>query len=171
VYGGTGADWLNGQADGLLFDEDQYGDYMNGGDGNDYINGGDGLYSGDRGLDVLVYPTDVAPLSANLQNGTVFFDGHVDYVANIEYVNGTNFADTLTGDGYFNFMTGGGGDDTLVGNGGVDFLDGDGGNDRMKGGSGDDLLSGGDGTDVANGGDGDDYCSSSESWVACEHIF
>ena len=171
VYGGTGADWLDGQGDGLLFGEDQYGDYMNGGDGNDFVSGGDGLSSGDRGLDVLVYPTDVAPLRADLQTGTVFFDGHTDHVDNIEYVNGTNFADTLTGDGYFNFITGGGGNDTLVGNGGVDFLDGDDGNDLMKGGSGDDLLSGGAGTDAANGGDGDDYCNSSESWVACEHIF
>lgn len=169
LYGGSGADWLQGGPDGLLFDEDQYGDKVDGGGGNDTVSGGAGLYSGDRGLDVLVYPRNEAPLTVDLQAETATFKGQQDRVLNIEYVNGTDFADTLTGDGYFNFMSGYGGDDTLVGLGGVDFLYGDDGNDLVKGGSGDDLLSGDAGTDVGNGGDGDDYCNTFETRVACEH--
>ncbi len=64
---GTGADWLDGKADGLLFGEDQYGDDVDGGPGNDVISGGGGLSSGDRGLDVLVYPRSTAPLQVDLR--------------------------------------------------------------------------------------------------------
>jgi VCBS repeat-containing protein len=62
-----------------------------------------------------------------------------DALFNIEHLRGSNFDDTLTGDGKDNVLEGGAGDDTLTGGGG---------NDRLQGGLGNDTLTGGDGLDL-----------------------
>ena len=55
-------------------------------------------------------------------------------------INGTDFADILTGGNNNDTINGGRGFDTLVGNGGNDTLDGGAGTDTMSGGDGDDLY-------------------------------
>lgn len=63
-------------------------------------------------------------------------------------INGTDFADILTGGNNNDAIYGGAGFDTLVGNGGNDTLDGGTGTDTMIGGQGDDLYVVTDASDV-----------------------
>lgn len=169
LYGGPGVDWINGQADGLLYDEDQYGDTIQGGLGNDTLNGGPGLYGSDHGLDVLIYTPQLAALHVDLANEVAMIAGQRDRVISFEDVRGTNFADILRGDKYFQFLSGYGGNDQVIGLGGPDFIDGDKGDDRLRGGHGNDYLSGGPGTDAGRGGTGNDYCDGLETSAECEH--
>ncbi|PBB89756.1 hypothetical protein CK215_26075, partial [Mesorhizobium sp. WSM3864] len=69
---------------------------------------------------------------------------------------GSNFDDTLNGDGSANVLYGGAGNDTVNGNGGNDTLVGGAGNDTLNGGAGNDLLIGGLGQDTLTGGTGAD---------------
>ena len=71
-------------------------------------------------------------------------------------LNGSDFADILTGDGFRNILSGGLGADQLNGEGGTDWLIGGGGNDILNGGADADVLIGGDGDDVIDGGSGTD---------------
>ena len=66
----------------------------------------------------------------------------------IEDINGSRFADRLSGDLNDNGLFGGGGNDTLSGLGGNDTLNGGFGDDRLIGGSGDDVLTGAFGADI-----------------------
>ena len=59
--------------------------------------------------------------------------GATDTLSGIEYVRGTNFADTLIGDNLENDLQGAGGADTLIGNGASDAFNGGGGNDVLDG--------------------------------------
>jgi Ca2+-binding RTX toxin-like protein len=65
-----------------------------------------------------------------------------------DILNGTDFADVLSG---------GAGNDSISGNAGRDWLDGDVGHDTVVGGADGDLLYGWEGDDTLNGGDGDDF--------------
>lgn len=172
LQGGPGSDQLYGQADGLLYGEDQYGDDLVGGPGNDRLDGGPGLSGSDRGLDVLRYPNAVKRLRIDLAHHTARVGEQRDTVYSVEDVRGTKFDDVVRGDRHFQFLSGFGGDDQLYGRGGPDFLYGDDGDDLVRGGDGDDILNGGPGTDVAYGGpnrrDGD-YCSLFEERHGCEH--
>lgn len=171
LQGGPGADRLYGEADGLLFGEDQYGDDLVGGPGNDRLDGGRGLYGSDRGLDVLRYPNAVKRLRIDLGDHTARVGEQRDRVFSIEDVRGTRFPDVMRGDKYFQFFNGYGGDDRLYGRGGPDFLFGYSGDDVARGGDGDDILDGGSGTDEAFGGphgrDGDS-CRYFETEHGCE---
>jgi len=123
-YGGAGDDRLEGRGGG---------DQLDGGDGRDHA-----VYWG-AGSGV------VASLSAGY--GTAG-DAAGDVFVSIEGLEGSNHADTLTGDGIGN---------TLYGNGGNDQLFGLAGNDYIHGGDHSDSLSGGDGLDWLVGGAGRDY--------------
>jgi Ca2+-binding RTX toxin-like protein len=81
----------------------------------------------------------------------------------IEGIEGTNFADDLTGDDIQNAIYARAGNDTLNGLAGNDFLTGMDGDDRIDGGDGDDTLQGGQGVDSLFGGLGFDYASYSDS--------
>ena len=93
-------------------------------------------------------------------------------------IQGTNTADTITGDPKQQYqiwgqegndvltggmladeLHGGKGDDSLAGGSGNDTLYGDSGNDALSGGGGDDRIDGGDGNDVIDGGKGNDAVS------------
>lgn len=76
----------------------------------------------------------------------------VAVVRNFENVQGSAFADVITGNSGTNLLWGGGGGDTLSGQSGNDTLYGDAGNDTLDGGSGNDILYGGDGNDTLSGG-------------------
>ncbi|TPL91884.1 DUF5801 repeats-in-toxin domain-containing protein, partial [Mesorhizobium sp. B2-3-12] len=69
---------------------------------------------------------------------------------------GSDYNDTLTGDGSANVFYGGAGADILNGAGGNDTLIGGPGSDTLTGGAGNDLLIGGAGADTLTGGTGAD---------------
>ncbi len=168
LLGGPGRDRLYGEADGLLFGEDQYGDTLVGGPGRDLLDGGTGLGRSDRGLDVLSYPNARSGLRIDLGANTARLGEQHDTVYSIEDVRGTRFADIMRGDRHFQFLSGGDGADRLYGRGGPDFLFGDDGDDLVRGGVGNDILDGGAGTDVAFGGPNNDRCQTFEEKHGCE---
>jgi Ca2+-binding RTX toxin-like protein len=93
--------------------------------GGDYLDGGDGKDTAD-------YFASPAAVYVNLsthigQNG----DAAGDHLYNIEKINGSNFADVLTGDAGDNVLWGNGDDDFLIGLGGADQLLGGDGRDRV----------------------------------------
>ncbi|TGQ63843.1 calcium-binding protein [bacterium M00.F.Ca.ET.162.01.1.1] len=76
--------------------------------------------------------------------------------AGVDNIIGSNFGDTLTGNGSANVLAGLDGNDTLNGVGGNDLLVGGSGNDTLDGGDGNDILVGGAGVDTMTGGIGAD---------------
>ncbi|MGA0539643.1 M10 family metallopeptidase C-terminal domain-containing protein [Neotabrizicola sp. VNH66] len=166
LYGGDGDDQLNG--DDLSYmgyrpSAGGFDDYLSGGNGNDSLYGnwgsdtlfggmGDDLLSGDKGADQLHggagrdtidYEASTGGVKINLGNGTASGgDAEGDIFSSIENVNGSNYADALTGDLYDNRLSGREGNDTLLGAGGHDTLIGGWGNDVLVGGAGQDVLSG-----------------------------
>ena len=107
-------------------------DRLSGGEGNDVLNGGAGndVLLGDAGNDKIMGGQGFDTLSfADAGNGvSVNLSKHVaigmgtDHVSGIEAVVGSQFADSLTGDGRANLLAGGLGDDVLRGLGGADVL-------------------------------------------------
>ncbi|WP_262265448.1 calcium-binding protein [Microvirga yunnanensis] len=144
LYGEGGDDGLTGKAGG---------DALFGGAGNDWLDGGPGgdLLDGGAGWDVLSYQSATGGVVVDLtgnQNGGAAAG---DQVSNIEVLQGSNYADTLT-----SVDRGGGSGAQLYGEGGNDTLYGRGGGDYLFGGAGDDLLDSGFGCDVLSGGAGAD---------------
>ena len=76
------------------------------------------------------------------QRATNDGDGATDTFTSIEDLIGSNFNDTLIGDGNANILMGGVGADLLLGFGGDDILMGGsgGGNNQMQGGTGNDWY-------------------------------
>ncbi|MEM7301740.1 MAG: hypothetical protein AAF468_11710 [Pseudomonadota bacterium] len=116
-------------------------DVLNGGGGNDILLGGAGADQIDGGAgnrDAAEYMWSTEGVNVNLETGTGS-GGHAegDQLANIEYVYGSLFDDTLTGDDGVN---------RLVGKDGNDILNGGGGNDVLVGGLGADAMDGGAGS-------------------------
>ncbi|WP_308911515.1 DUF4347 domain-containing protein [Pseudokordiimonas caeni] len=82
--------------------------------------------------------------------------GFTIQVADVNEVNGTEGADTLTGSGFDDFILPGGGDDIVSTGDGRDTIFGGLGADTVSGGGDDDFLIGGQGSDSVVGGSGDD---------------
>ncbi|WP_285892590.1 M10 family metallopeptidase [Microvirga terrae] len=144
LYGEGGDDGLTGKGGG---------DALFGGAGNDWLDGGPGgdLLDGGAGWDVLSYQSATGGVVVDLtgnQNGGAAAG---DQVSNIEVLQGSNYADTLT-----SVDRGGGSGAQLYGEGGNDTLTGKAGGDYLFGGSGGDWLDGGFGCDVLSGGAGAD---------------
>ncbi len=128
IYGSSGDDVVNGMAaNDVLFGE-AGNDMLRGGPGNDVIDGG-------TGTDTILY-TGGGAIVANLAASTVFqtvlttgtANGSTpvqftDTLISIENVVGSQFGDSLTGNGGNNVFTPGAGADVLIGGGGVDTLD------------------------------------------------
>jgi Ca2+-binding RTX toxin-like protein len=101
--------------------------------------------------------------------------GGIDQLVSIENVFGTNFNDSLTGNGANNVFSGLAGNDTLLGGAGNDTLNGGNGNDQLlanhneggilNGGAGNDTLRAGNGSATLNGGTGNDYLNGGDSGV------
>ncbi|MFI0849676.1 beta strand repeat-containing protein [Mesorhizobium sp. IMUNJ 23232] len=152
--------------------------------GNDVLAGqvGSDTIDGGEGIDTAAYDSSGAGVTISLllaiaQSG----DAQGDTLINIENVNGSGFADIISGDGADNRLLGLNGSDELNGFSGNDALDGGGGIDRLSGGDGDDtlvggadgddlfgdddndILVGGAGADHLNGGDGFDIADYSAS--------
>jgi len=156
ILGGTGAtihgggdndriDVYGGNA--TIFGDDGYDNILVwggtvtafGGSGDDNFVSGTGadVFYGDDGRDWVSYLRSSTGVTVNLSTGATP-DG--DQLYSIENVDGSKFADRLTGDWQSNYLAGRDGNDTLEGLDGDDVLDGGAGNDTMRGGSGNDLY-------------------------------
>jgi hypothetical protein len=132
LFGGSGNDWLYGYDD---FAEPgqpaDLGDYLYGDDGNDqlfgqggddWLNPGSGtnqVADGGDGVDTVSY-NGSGPVEINLLNGTVRSGASTDTVLNIENVEGSQYADIITGNTVSNVVWGFGGNDRLYGDAGAD---------------------------------------------------
>ena len=145
IYGGAGNDTLRGQAgDDNLFGQEG-SDYIEGGDDNDVIDGG-------AGFNVAAYATASHFVVVDLAMQGVWQDTQGagnDLITNVENLVGSDFNDTLSGDGQTNVIYGRAGDDTLYGRAGDDNLFGQAGNDYIEGGDGNDVIDGGAGFNLA----------------------
>jgi Ca2+-binding RTX toxin-like protein len=125
-------------------------DTLRGGPGNDMLDGGDGTNTVD-------YSQASGPVNVDLGSGTASGEGS-DLLTHVGNITGSNYDDTLTGDGAYNVIFGGPGDDAISGGtGGPDVLYGGDGNDTLHGTSGDDQIYGEAGNDVLYGEGGDDW--------------
>jgi Ca2+-binding RTX toxin-like protein len=101
-------------------------DRLDGGRGGDTLNGG-------NGTDTLLYTLSGAGVVVDLSTGKGsggLAEG--DRIAGIENVTGSDFGDTLSGDGRSNALTGGDGNDVLLGGKGADILIGGNGDDTIS---------------------------------------
>ncbi|WP_300451935.1 putative Ig domain-containing protein, partial [Accumulibacter sp.] len=177
LFGGTGDDWLFGNAGSDLLDGGAGDDVGFGDSGDDELVGGEGndILSGDSVAD----PEDPDGDASGRWHGDDFLDGGKgddklwgnggddiliggdgndllggdDAKTPGEY-HGQDVVDGGAGD---DRLWGGGEDDELLGGSGNDALDGEAGDDRLAGGSGDDKLVGGEGQDSLTGGGGTDF--------------
>lgn len=163
IFGGVGADILNGRVgDDLLYgfagDDTLMGrggddvlaghegdDSLSGGAGDDYLLGGlgDDTIHGGGGVDWAAYEDATGAVSVDLRVSGVQHTGGagVDELVSIENLYGSAFNDHLFGDDGKNFLSGGAGSDTIYGHGGDDHLEGGVGNDHLDGGEGYDVVS------------------------------
>ncbi|MCA3420646.1 MAG: Hint domain-containing protein [Roseomonas sp.] len=156
----TGNDSINGLADS---------DTINGGIGDDTLDGGDGrldviigglgndsLMGGNGDFDQFSYHDATGGVFINLTTSRTFGAAGDDSFSGFEEVFGSDFADTMIGDGALGnessyFFTGGDGNDVIVftGNGFQLNAFGNDGDDSLRAGSGDQqILLGGAGADT-----------------------
>jgi hypothetical protein len=121
--------------------------------GADSIDGGEST-------DLVSYATSGSAVNINLATGaTSGGDAAGDQLISIENLEGSNYADTLTGTSDPNKLYGLGGNDVISGGGGVDYIEGGAGNDTIDGGGNPDIIEGGAGADILDGGTGIDTLS------------
>ncbi|WP_315900559.1 calcium-binding protein [Maritimibacter alkaliphilus] len=159
LRGFAGNDSIAGYAgrDTLLGDEGN--DVLQGGTGEDELWGGAGNDSldGGAGRDLARYLDSTSGVTVDLGAGQALDGfGGTDTLVGIEGAHGSDFGDTLRGDGADNELFGFAGNDLLQGGGGADTLVGGAGEDSLQGGSGNDQLDGGAGSDTIDGGAGID---------------
>ena len=137
---GEGTDTLTGfeGLEGSRFDDtltgDEGGNFFHPGNGDDTVDGGGGL------TDMVSYVFSANAVTVDLSAGTATGQG-TDSLTGIEWVDGSSFHDTITGDA---------------------------GANNLWGEAGDDSLDGGLGTDSIDGGDGTDTCLNGEDNTSCE---
>ena len=121
--GGAGNEQVTGTA---------FADTLDGGAGDDILQGGAGgdTLNGGNGNDTASYAMASAGVTANLAKA-VRNTGEAagDAFIAMENLTGSEFADTLVGDGKANILRGRGGNDRLEGGGGGDYLVGGAGKD------------------------------------------
>jgi Ca2+-binding RTX toxin-like protein len=149
----------NNILDGKDYRDNIYGlagnDTLNGNDGDDYLFGGlgaDGL-NGGIGSDTASYAQAAQGVNVDLnvmtaQIGNSGGEEVGDILSSIEALEGSAYADTLTGDDSSNDLSGLADDDILIGQDGYDRLYGGDGDDTLLGGGDADDLWGGSGEDV-----------------------
>jgi Ca2+-binding RTX toxin-like protein len=160
LQGGSGNDSLLGEAGADRLQGDLWADTLRGGAGDDWLSGGGGadVIDGGAGFDTLSYADEASGvrvdlLAADPPGGAAWGD----VFWGIEALEGTRFADTLSGSDGDNKVSGLSGADRIAGRDGRDSLWGNGGNDSMTGGRAADRLFGGDGRDTLAGEAGGDY--------------
>jgi Ca2+-binding RTX toxin-like protein len=145
LYGSDGNDTLLGGSDD---------DYLRGNGGNDSIDGG-------AGIDVANYAFATGAVDVSLvTNRATGAEGN-DTLAGIENITGSNYGDTLTGDGSANRIIASAGNDVINDGDGADTVFGGSGNDRLI--MGDAAFNG----DSYDGGTGiDTFDASARTWGA-----
>ena len=158
LIGGKGNDTL----DGGIGDDKLLGglgnDTMFGGDGNDTMDGGDGddfmeaglgndFFIGGAGIDTVSYANSAFGISLEFALQTNTDDGLHDGFSGVENIDGSQFSDSIYGDGANNHLRGLGANDYLKGGDGNDILDGGEGDDQLYFDNGADQLIGGNGFD------------------------
>ncbi len=128
IYAGTANDIL----DGGIGDDTLYGEA-----GNDTFIGGAGVdaMDGGVGVDVVTYEASTLGVVASLDLAlgvSTTNDAAGDTFVKIENLTGSQWDDTLIGDGQANVLTGGAGDDKLIGGLNADTLNGGLGNDTAS---------------------------------------
>jgi Ca2+-binding RTX toxin-like protein len=122
ICGGKGADKLIGGIGSDVLSGDVGTDTVAGGGGaNDWLVGGagDDAFDGGPGKgDTATFHFAPAGVQADLTTGTATGEG-TDTLTGIEYLEGSDFEDTLTGDAGSNYLFPAGGDDTVDGGGGI----------------------------------------------------
>ncbi len=153
VIGSAHNDTITGDATNNILDGGAGNDSLLGQDGADNLRGGAGAdtLDGGAGSDWANYSGSSAGVTVNLATGTASGgDATGDVLTSIEYLWGSSYNDTLTGDAGVNYLAGADGNDYLLGNAGNDTLVGGDGNDTLRGGAGADVLDGGAGIDIAH---------------------
>ncbi|MEP3890877.1 MAG: hypothetical protein ABJN69_10440 [Hellea sp.] len=127
--------------------------------GNDRFFGGAGAdaFDGGTGTDIVNYILAASGVSLDLTSGGTAGEALGDSFTSIEWVFGSDFDDSITGDAANNRLEGRDGNDTLNGEGGNDRLLGGDGNDTINGGDGVDTIFGQAGDDIMTGGAGNDF--------------
>ena len=112
----------NNEMNGLGGDDTLVGavgnDTLSGGAGDDLLDGGGGadVIQGGSGSDTASYESSPASVTVNLAAGTgVGGDAQDDTLSGVENLTGSDYDDTLVGDGVANVLTGGAGNDVLEG--------------------------------------------------------
>ncbi len=152
VLGGSGDDSIVGSAGDNRLDGNGGADALDGGDGGDLLIGGAGSDSigGGTGSDTASYETQAAASAVTSVVDGVTLDGVVVNLASASSVNGTtppasaDRAKQGDADGDWFYQV-----ENLRGSNFNDSLTGDGGANRLYGGAGQDLLYGGLGDDIA----------------------
>ena len=149
TYGSDFNDTITGNTSSNELRGEDGDDTLDGGLGNDRLFGGAGAdsLSGGGGADIAMYTVADAGVTLDLATGGTGGEAAGDTYSSIEWVYGSDFGDSITGDSAGN---------RLEGRDGNDVLDGAAGNDRLLGGNGDDTINGGDGVDTIFGQLGDD---------------
>jgi Ca2+-binding RTX toxin-like protein len=176
LIGNNGANWMwsHGGADDIK---------GNAGDDTFWIPEGDGaVVRGGQGVDVISFrgridgTTDTGGVTFSISGGAQDIGRGEVTVFSIEGAEGSEFNDTISGNGQDNLLSGYTGDDVVNGAGGDDLIYGDHsirevgenqgaynyddplfiGNDTLNGGGGDDSIYGNAGNDVINGDGGED---------------
>ena len=143
VLGSQFDDIITGNAVNNRLNGDAGNDTLNGGDGNDMLVGGTGadtLIGGAGDQDAAVYDTAASAVIVNLATGGTGGEAAGDTYNGVEYVIGSTFGDTITGDVAINRLMGGAGNDRIDGAAGNDYLLGEAGNDMLIGGAGADVF-------------------------------
>ncbi len=122
LAGGNGDDTLNGGGGSDVLRGDGGADLLRGDAGGDTLDGG-------AGTDTASYYASPGGVGVNLTTGKSS-DG--DTLISIEIVNGSNYADSLTGNAASNTLRGYDGNDLLKGGPGGDTLDGGNGVDTVS---------------------------------------
>ncbi len=130
LYGDAGDDQITGGGEDDFISGGTGNDTLTGGAGDDTLNGGAGndLLDGGLGQDTVSYSGAAEGVSVNLniQDGFtaqfVSASSGSDTLINIEDVTGSDFNDTLIGDGDANVLEGGLGADILTGGTGADVF-------------------------------------------------
>jgi Ca2+-binding RTX toxin-like protein len=118
-------------------------DQLFGGEGKDYLIGGEGadlLHGGAGTGDTAVYTNATSGVGVDLTNGGYAGEATGDTYVDIEYVDGSDFDDTIIGDDGQNRLIGQAGNDTIVGGAGNDYIIGMQDDDILTGGIGDDVF-------------------------------
>lgn len=155
LRGGGGNDLLLGRIGNDHLAGNGGDDVLRGGAGDDELSGGfgvDTLFGGGGDFhDTVTFLYSPGPVEVALakgQAGAPLFDTFRD----MRNVVGSQFNDTIVGDGEANVLVGGGGGDVIEGKRGNDLLLGGAGNDLLLGGDGIDTILGQGGENLIDGG-------------------